>query len=51
MVDRQNAHNVDTLHLKDVAMATDFSLSMGHNFCCMTASNTMFDSRGGFSGL
>ena len=40
----------DTLHLRDVAMATTFWLSMGYNFGCMIASNTLFDSRGGFSG-
>ena len=39
-----------TLHLKDVAMATTFYLSMGYNFGCMIASDTLFDSRGGFSG-
>ena len=45
MVGRQNADIVDTLHLRDVAMATTFWLSIGHNFCCMIASNTRFDSR------
>ena len=25
-------------------------VSMGYNFSCMTASDTLFDSRGGFSG-
>jgi len=29
---------------------TGFSLSMGYNFGCMIASDTLFDSRGGFSG-
>jgi len=43
---RQNADIADTLHLIDVAMAT----SMGYNFGCMIASDTLFDSRGGFSG-
>ena len=47
---RQNADNADTLHLRDVAMATPFYLSMGYNFGCMIASDTLFDSRGGFSG-
>ena len=37
-------------HLRDVAMATTFCLSMGYNFGCMIASDTLFDSRGGFSG-
>jgi len=42
--------------LRDVAMATNFVtqlafwLSMGYNFGCMIASDTLFDSRGGFSG-
>ena len=40
----------DTLHLSDVAMATTFWLSMGYNFGCMIASDTRFDTRGGFSG-
>ena len=47
---RQNADIADTLHLRDVAVATPFCLSMGYNFGCMIASDT-FDSRGGFSGL
>ena len=38
------------LVLRDIAMATNFWLSMGYNFGCMTASETLFDSRGGFSG-
>jgi len=46
---RQNADIADTLHLRDVAMATPFYLSMGYNFSCMIASDTLFDSRGGFS--
>ena len=50
MVGRQNADIADTLQLRDVAMATTFWLSMGYNFSCMTASNKLFDSRGGFSG-
>ena len=29
---RQNADIADTLHLRDVAMATPFCLSMGYNF-------------------
>jgi len=47
---RQNADTADTLHLRDVGMATTFCLSMGYNFSCMIASNTLFDSSGGFSG-
>jgi len=47
---RQNADIADILHLSDVAMATPFCLSMGYNFGCMIASDTLFDSRGGFSG-
>jgi len=39
----------DTLHIWDIAMATSFWLSMGYNFGCMIASNTLFDSTGGFS--
>ena len=50
MVGRQNAHIVDTLHVRDVATATTFWLSMGYNFGRMIASDTLFDSRGGFSG-
>ena len=45
---RQNADIADTLHL---AIATPFCLSMGYNFGCVIASDTLFDSRGGFSGL
>jgi len=33
-----------------VAMATIFWLLMGYNFGCMLASDTLFGSRGGFSG-
>ena len=50
MVGRQNADIADTLQLRNVAMATTFWLSMGYNFSCMTASDTLFDSRGGFLG-
>ena len=50
MVGRQNADIADTLHLRDIAMATSFWLSMGYNCGCIIASNTLFDSRGGFSG-
>ena len=50
MVGRQNEDIADTLQLRDVAMATTFWLSMGYNFSYMTASDTLFDSTGGFSG-
>jgi len=50
VVGRQNADIADTLKLRDVAMATTFWLLMGYNFNCMTASDTLFDSRCGFSG-
>jgi len=46
----QNADIANTLHLRDVAMATTFCLSMGYNFGCIIANNTLFDSRGRFSG-
>jgi len=42
--------------LRDVAMATNFGTQfaitgfVGYNFGCMTASDMLFDSRGGFSG-
>jgi len=49
VVDRQNADIADTLQLRDIAMATSFWLSMGYNFGCVIASDTLFDSRGGFS--
>jgi len=45
MVVRKNADIADTLHLQDVAIATTFCLSMGYNFGCMIASDTLFDSR------
>ena len=49
MVGRQNADIADSLHLRDIAMATTFCLLMSYNFGCMIAGNTLFDSRGGFS--
>jgi len=49
VVGRQNADIVDTLHLREVAMATTFWLSMGYNFGCMIACDTLFHSRSGFS--
>ena len=36
--------------LRDVAMVTTFCISMGYNFGCMIASDTVFRSRGGVSG-
>ena len=50
MVGRQNADIADTLRLGDIAMATTFWLSMGYNFGCVIASDTLLDSMGGFSG-
>jgi len=38
----------DTLHLRDVALATIFWLSVGHKYGCVIASGTIFDSRGRF---
>jgi len=49
VVGRQNADIADTLQLRDIAMATTFWFSMGYNFSCMTASDMLFDSKGGFS--
>ena len=51
MVGRQNADTADALQLRDIAMATIFCLSMGYSFSCMIASDMLFDSRDGFSGL
>jgi len=50
VVGRQNADIANTLQLRDVAMATTFWLSMGYNFSCMIASDTLFYYRGRFSG-
>ena len=51
MVGRHNTDIADTLHLRDVAAATTFWLSMGYNFgCYMIVSDTLFDSRDGFLG-
>ena len=36
--------------LRDVAMTTNFWLSVGYNFGFVTASDMLFHSRGGFSG-
>ena len=40
---------INWLCVDDSAMATPFCLSMGYNFGCMIASDTLFDSLGGFS--
>jgi len=50
VIGRQNPDIADTLHLRDVVIATTFWLSMGYNVGCMIASDTLFDSRGGLSG-
>jgi len=50
VVNWHNAHIANTLHLRDVAMATTFWLSMEYNFGCMIASDTLSDSMGWFSG-
>ena len=49
MVGQQNADIVDTLQLRDVAMATIFGFQLAMT-SCMIASDTLFDSRGEFSG-
>jgi len=36
---------------RDVAMATNFWLSIGYNFGCMIARDTLFDSRGWVFGV
>jgi len=46
VIGRQNADIADTLHLRDVAVATTFWLLMVYNFGCMIASDRQFDSRG-----
>ena len=48
MVGRQNADIADTMQLRDVVMATTFWLLIRYNFSCVIASDTLFDSRGGF---
>jgi len=47
----QHADIAETLHWRDIAMATTVWLSMGYNVGCMIASDMLFDSRGGFLGL
>jgi len=51
VVGQQNADIADTIHLRDVAMATTFWLSMSCNFGCVIASDMQFDSRGGYFGV
>jgi len=50
VVGRQNADIADILHLRDVAVATTFWLSMGYKFGCVIASATIFDLWVGFRG-
>ena len=50
MVGQQNADIAVTLQLRDVAIATIFWLSVGYNFGYVIASDTLFDSVGGFLG-
>jgi len=42
VVVQQNADITDTLHLRDVAMATTFWLLMGYSFGCVIASSMIF---------
>ena len=44
MVGRQNADVADSLHLRDVAMATTFCLSMGYNIGCMITTSVSMSS-------
>jgi len=48
MIPRNHVLDGGPLVLRDVAMATNFWLSMGYYFGCMIASDTLFDSRGRF---
>ena len=56
---RNHVLDGDPTVMRDVAMATNFGTQfainwlwrlMGYNFGCMIASDTLFDSRSGFSG-
>ena len=57
-LDRRRNHGLDgdPAVLRDVDTATNFGTQfvitgfVGNNFGCMIANNTLFDSRGGFSG-
>ena len=50
MVGQQNTDIAETLHLRDVAMATTFWLTISYNFGCVIAGGTIFNSRGGLFG-
>jgi len=51
VVGRYDADIADTLHRRDVAMTTTFSLSMSYKYSgCVIASGTISDSRVGCSG-
>ena len=43
-----NAYIADTLHLREVAMATTFWLLIGYSFSCMIASEKLFIFRARF---
>jgi len=45
VVGRQIADIADTLHIRYVAMATAFWLSMDYNFGCKIASDAVFTAR------
>jgi len=50
VVGRQTADIADTCTLGTLPRQPLFWLSMGYNFGCMIASDTLIDSRGGFLG-
>jgi len=50
VISRQNTDIVDTLQLREVTMATTFWLPIGYNIGCVTASDSLFDSKVGFRG-
>jgi len=50
VVGRQTADIADTCTLGTLPRQPFFWLSVGYNFGCMIASDTLFDSRGGFLG-
>jgi len=47
---RWESRDAETLPWDAICLLLAFWLSMGYNFGCMIAINTLFDSRGGFSG-
>ena len=51
MVGQQDANIYRYPEPKGRCHGNHFWLSMGYNLDCMIASDTLFDSRGGFSGL